>query len=560
MQGIFRVNNRQYTHCWVETNSGETVDVNNLSRCFEGDSVIVEQGEVIKLIRSSICDRNIYGTILISDKMYGKYKKNKYYFKFIPYDNKLPAFLVPYTLATNFEKKKINKYGCIRFTEWTSIHPYGTLVSTIGDVKNIENTYEYLRESSDVYCHPKNLKDIVRKKLKEKSLETWHEYILQKYPIENRTNAIVFSIDPEGTKDIDDACSIYELDNGRKLLSIYIANVPLWLDAFDIWNELTDNISTLYLPHKNYAMLPEVLANNICSLVEKNKRFAFTMDIILDCDDNILNIDWKNTYIYIDSNESYTTVERNEYKMILDIIKSLNQSYNSYLPEGIHDSHDMIQYLMIMMNCEIAKTCMSNKFGIYRTMKSTQNSSTTIPANLRSFMRIWNSPGGEYTMYSQNENSLSHDFIGATAYMHITSPIRRIIDIVNMTMYLQNVHQIIDSKSFLSKWYTTKEINRINEKAKQIRRVQNECKCIHMMLNSNMCDTIHSGYVVNCKEKDSTIQYNIYLPQLNIVHYIEYDKNVWNTPLILFESYKWKIHYIEDDYRIRKRWLLTLVE
>lgn len=563
MRGIFHVDNSQYTRCWVEADTGETIDIKqnvNSIRFFEGDDVIVEQGEVNKLIKSAVRDGTIHGTILLSDKMYGKYRKNKYYYKFIPYEKLLPAFLVPYTLSTQFLKKKNNKYACIRFTKWINTHPCGELVSTIGDVNITENTYEYLKESNDIYSHSKHLKDIIRKKLHDKSLEEWHEYMLEKYPIEDRTDTIVFSVDPEGTKDIDDACSICDLDDGKRLLSIYIANVPLWLDTFNIWEELTDNISTLYLPHRNYSMLPDILANDVCSLVEKTRRFAFTMDVFLDKDNSIIQIEWKNTYIYVDSNESYSKIERNEYKNILDITRTLNKNHNSYLPDGIQDSHDMIQYLMTMMNCEIAKICVSNKFGIYRTMRSTDVDLSCIPATLHSLMRVWNSPGGKYTLYAEDEDTLRHDFIGATAYMHITSPIRRIIDIVNMTLYLQNVEHILDSKSFLSKWYTQHSINRINEKAKQIRRVQNECKCIHTMLTSDIHASINYGYVIHSQEQESTIQYNIYLPSLNIVHYIEYDKNIWNIPLKKFYSYKWKMHYIEDDYRIRKRLLLTFIE
>lgn len=558
MHGIFHVDNSHYTETWVETTTGEKIEIKPTPiGFFEGDVVIVDK--VMKLVKSTIRNTKIYGTLMIADKMYGKYKKNKYYYKFIPFDKKLPIFLVPYTLQNEFRKRKINKYACITFTQWTNTHPYGTLVSTIGDVNVPEHTYEYLKESNDVHSIPKRMRETVKKKLQEKSLEEWHVHIIDTYSIENRTSDVVFSIDPEGTKDIDDACSLREMGNGQKRLSIYIANVPLWLDALDIWNELTDNISTIYLPHKNYSMLPEILANNICSLTEKTNRFAFTMDVLLDHTNTIMDIQWKNTYIHIDSNERYDKIERNEYTSILEITRVLNETYTTYLSDGIQDSHDMIQYLMTLMNCEIAKTCISKKFGIYRTMNMIAETPLHTPSCLQSFLRIWNSPGGQYELYSDDVSSLRHECIGTTAYMHITSPIRRIVDIVNMTLYLQYMN-VLDSQSFLSKWYTPYQINRINEKAKQIRRVQNESKMIHMMSTSTLFDHVHSGFVINKIEYDTTIQYNIYIPDLNLVHYIEYDKYEWNVQLEVFESYNWKISYVEDEYRIRKRWLLTYIK
>ena len=54
--------------------------------------------------------------------------------------------------------------------------------------------------------------------------------IIQKYNIENRQTYKVFSIDPEGCTDIDDAFSIIK-QNDNYLISIYISNVPIILDS-----------------------------------------------------------------------------------------------------------------------------------------------------------------------------------------------------------------------------------------------------------------------------------------------------------------------------------------
>ena len=42
------------------------------------------------------------------------------------------------------------------------------------------------------------------------------------------------SIDPEGCEDIDDAFSCKQNDDGTVTLSVYIANVPVWLDHLEL--------------------------------------------------------------------------------------------------------------------------------------------------------------------------------------------------------------------------------------------------------------------------------------------------------------------------------------
>ena len=55
--------------------------------------------------------------------------------------------------------------------------------------------------------------------------------ICEQYPmIENRTHLNIFSIDPEGCVDIDDAIGIT-----NNAVSVYIANVPLIIDHLNLW-------------------------------------------------------------------------------------------------------------------------------------------------------------------------------------------------------------------------------------------------------------------------------------------------------------------------------------
>lgn len=138
--------------------------------------------------------------------------------------------------------------------------------------------------------------------------------------IEERTkeNYTIFTIDPEGSMDFDDAFSIKILSKDKNkmylLLSIYISNVAVVLDTLELWNSFSDRISTIYLPDRKRSMLPNILGDHLCSLREKTNRVAFTMDVFIEVstEDDILDktltiqkIEFKNTLVQVDKNYVY---------------------------------------------------------------------------------------------------------------------------------------------------------------------------------------------------------------------------------------------------------------
>ena len=86
--------------------------------------------------------------------------------------------------------------------------------------------------------------------------------------------------------DFDDGFGIEPyLKNNEQIgwrVSIYIANVFLWLETLDLWKTLVMGVATIYLPDRKRPMLPTVLSDTLCSLQENQNRFALAMDIYID--------------------------------------------------------------------------------------------------------------------------------------------------------------------------------------------------------------------------------------------------------------------------------------
>ena len=170
----------------------------------------------------------------------------------------------------------------------------------IGEIDNLNNFYEYQLYCKSLYASIQDFTKKTMKVLRERSEEEFVDHINKKYPnIEQRHNLNIFTIDPKSSKDFDDAASIQETDD-RYIISIYIANVAIWLDTMSLWESFTRRVSTIYLPDRKRPMLPTILSDGVCSLVEERKRFALTMDIIIDKNTNeILDFKFLNSCITV---------------------------------------------------------------------------------------------------------------------------------------------------------------------------------------------------------------------------------------------------------------------
>ena len=318
-----------------------------------------ENTNTIQIIHSSTrINENIPAVLVLdSNKTYGRKKnsnqvtnkccKTKLLYKCIPDDTRIPSFLVPYEIKEiGFSKVLSNLYVTIRFESWNDTHPIGVISQTIGPVNILDNFYEYQLYCKSLNASIQKFNKDTNKLLKEKALshDVFIENIFKKHKeIEDRTsnsNWNIFTIDPATSVDYDDGFSVKKLNDNQTLLSIYIANVTIWMDSLNLWSSFSRRISTIYLPDRKRPMLPTILSDCLCSLQQGVNRFAFTMDIIIDNEFNITSISYKNCMIRVFKNYSYESKEllqNHDYHTLLELCKGLTYKYK-YL-NSVRNSH-----------------------------------------------------------------------------------------------------------------------------------------------------------------------------------------------------------------------------
>ena len=312
------------------------IDENDLNGAIKGDIVLVKKKEVNK-------DNSSKGKI----KRIIERGKNQIIFDYI--DKKF----VPYNWPCKMDINVLETPNLVDGTrviidislEKTNNKYNGQIVSILGHKDDPEIDVKTIISNNGIIIDFKE--ETINEANKINSYVTDNE-------IQNRIknggldlrNEIIFTIDGDNTKDIDDAVSIKKKENGNYILGVHIADVSYYVKENSNLDIEARMRSTSIYPY-NYVipMLPHKLSNGICSLNPNVDRLALSCIMEIDLEGNI--IDYKIVDTIINSKMKMS------YKKINDIFDS-NIMYEEYKPY-INDLKTMLELSEILNKRKIKR-------------------------------------------------------------------------------------------------------------------------------------------------------------------------------------------------------------
>lgn len=219
---------------------------------------------------------------------------------FKPTDKRVPLIAIPTEQAPRDFVEKHQDYAdrifvaCIKRWPITSLHPFGTLVEQLGVMGDLKvETDALLRDNN---FGPDDFSDAV---IKNVGLEDWSVTNDGEGALENRRDfrsEETFTIDPNGSKELDDAVHFKYLDDGHVEIGMHVADVAHFIKANSLVDrEAKKRGTAVYLMNRTVNMLPPRLSNDICCLNPGEERY--TVSIVFKVDPNTGRVFEDETWI-----------------------------------------------------------------------------------------------------------------------------------------------------------------------------------------------------------------------------------------------------------------------
>ena len=188
----------------------------------------------------------------------------------IPVDKKIPKIRIRTSNRQKLEGKRI----VITLDSWPadSFYPIGHFTRIVGDATDWKTEVECILLRNGILKRPFTPEAMACLP----STNSLEPVLLGR--VDLRKARRIFSVDPPGCVDIDDAMGVHWIQDGLLELSVHIADVCAFLEidsALD--REAQQRATSVYLPHERIDMLPSKISANMASLLGRKDRYALSV-------------------------------------------------------------------------------------------------------------------------------------------------------------------------------------------------------------------------------------------------------------------------------------------
>ena len=325
-KGVMRTNKKGFGFVEIENMDDDVyVAADNMNGAIHDDIVLVEitskmtldrlEGRVLKIIKRQV--QRYIGEITFDEKGKGHIKLDDNKIKLnieIPKDKALNA-VDGHKVVVELVKKLNN-----------NLKYEGKVLEIIGH-KN-DPGVDIL---SIIYKYNINtvFPDEVKEEVSNINMEVLPEELKGRRDLRDQ---VIFTIDGDDTKDIDDAISIEKFASGHYKLGVHIADVSYYVkEGSPLDNEAMERGTSVYLVDRVIPMLPHELSNGICSLNPNVDRLAISC--VMEFDSSGKQIDY----------EIFPSVIRSRIQMTYKKVNSILEK--NVVPEGYEPYADILKIM-----------------------------------------------------------------------------------------------------------------------------------------------------------------------------------------------------------------------
>ena len=496
--------------------------------------------------------------------------KDKYRYLFIPFNKEASPLLVYSKINRTKEageivcqvRKEEHKKG--------DKYPSGTIILKIGSTESVNDVLTGL-----VYHYGLN------NMLKMRTPPIVPDTLPDDTNLIDHTDLSIYSIDPEGCKDIDDAFSLQSTEDGCQL-NIYIALVgDIYPEYVDFLNERT---FTLYFSeNQRYDMFGKAFTESR-SLDPGATRIAVTLQIDLDKQYQPLQHRFFLAKIINKRAINYEEVDRllaqgdKFWKTVLSVASALQT--NTVHDDRSTPSHRLIETFMVTYNkLGAAKLIASNSVPILRVgghspsgpahgaslrrqwrcpiapstrLLTPTSTPTPIPIEMTcrggygasplatqrspvgwttwavspNFMKFLGTEAAIYQYYSENGTRI-HEGLGIKDYSHLTSPLRRAVDVYNQWLLIKEIVQSDLNGHLL-------DLTVINERERRFKQYYRRVQ-LFQLYNKYSVTSTRTVIAYEDKSDDKYFMYECFWPEERLRVKLRYLKTTDSVSIDLFQ-------------------------
>ena len=305
--GTYRKNQKGFGFVKLEDQEDEIyISKENCLNALNGDTVSIEiivpkdkandkkeEGKIIKIIRHE------------KNTIVGTFQKNRNFGFVVPDDKNFGTDI--FISKSNWGKARNNQKVLVKIIKYPEKgkNAEGEIIEIIGGVNEAGvDMISLIKQYELPYKFPEEVVDEAKKFGTKINSEDFANR-------KDLREDIIFTIDGEDAKDLDDAIHVEKLSNGNYKLDVHIADVSHYVrEKSELDKEAYLRGTSIYMLGRVIPMLPRELSNGICSLNVDEDRYTLSCSMEITPNAKIVDSDIYKGVIRVTERMNYTDVQK----------------------------------------------------------------------------------------------------------------------------------------------------------------------------------------------------------------------------------------------------------